>query len=276
MNILFCGDRDTEDGLIIAVISLLRSTDEPLHIYIFTMKMASKTKQCFPVTARTAEYLDRRVKEKDPENFVKRMDLTDMFLNELPVANMGSRFTPYCMLRLFADEIPEIPDRLLYLDTDIICRQSPKDFYEQDMDGYEIAGVLDHYGKWVFRTNPFHMDYINSGVLLLNMEMIRQTHLFRRCRNMCRQKQMFMPDQSALNKLARGKKICDRKYNEQGKLHKDTVIQHLATTLHAFPVPHYLTVKPWQIERMHRKLKIYEYDDILDEYLQVKSEIEGL
>ncbi len=275
MNILFCGDRDTEDGLIIAVISLLRNTDEPLNIYIFTMKMASKAKQCYPVTARTADYLDARVKEKNPQNFVRRMDLTDMFLGEMPVANMGSRFTPYCMLRLFADEIPEIPDRLLYLDTDIICRRDPKEFYDQDMDGFEVAGVLDHYGKWVFRTNLLHMDYVNSGVLLLNMALIRQTHLFKKCRNMCRAKKMFMPDQSAINKLAHGKKLCARKYNEQGKLHRDTVIQHLATTLHAFPVPHYLTVKPWQIERMHRKLKIHEYDDILKEYLQVKSEIEG-
>ncbi len=274
MNILFCGDRDTEDGLIIAVTSLLKTTDEPLHIYIFTMKMPSKKRQCFPVTRRTTSYLDGYVKKKNPESFVRRLVLTEMFTEELPLANMGSRFTPYCMLRLFADKIPEIPDRLLYLDTDIICRLDPKEFYEQDMSGYEVAGVLDHYGKWVFRTNPLHMDYINSGVLLLNMALIRETGLFTRCRKMCRVKKMFMPDQSSLNKLAQGKKICSRKYNEQGKLHDDTVIQHLATTLHAFPVPHYLTVKPWQIERMHRKLKIHEYDDILDTYLQIKSEIE--
>ncbi len=275
MNILFCGDRDTEDGLIIAVTSLLKNTDEPLHIYIFTMKMPSKKRQCFPVTRRTTSYLDAYVKKKNPESFVRRLVLTEMFTEELPLANMGSRFTPYCMLRLFADKIPEIPDRLLYLDTDIICRLDPKEFYEQDISGYEVAGVLDHYGKWVFRTNPLHMDYINSGVLLLNMKLIRETGLFTRCRKMCRVKKMFMPDQSSINKLAQGKKICNRKYNEQGRLHDDTVIQHLATTLHAFPVPHYLTVKPWQIERRHRKLKIHEYDDILETYLQIKSEIEG-
>ncbi len=238
------------------------------------MKMTSKKKQCFPVSARTVAYLDAYVKGKNPENFVIRMDLTEMFSEEIPVANMDTRFTPYCMLRLFADRIPEIPDRLLYLDTDIICRKDPLEFYEQDMGDCEVAGVLDHYGKWFFRRNPLHMDYINSGVLLLNMKKIRQLHLFTRCRNMCRTEEMFMPDQTAINKLARGKKLCSRKYNEQGKLHLDTVIQHLATTLHAFPVPHYLTVKPWQIERMHRKLKLYEYDDILEEYINVKSKIE--
>lgn len=34
---------------------------------------------------------------------------------------MGTRFTPCCMLRLYADRIPELPDRLLYLDTDVLC-----------------------------------------------------------------------------------------------------------------------------------------------------------
>ncbi len=36
---------------------------------------------------------------------------------------MKTRFTPCCMLRLFADEILELPDKILYLDNDVICRK---------------------------------------------------------------------------------------------------------------------------------------------------------
>ena len=61
---------------------------------------------------------------------------------------MSTRFTPCCMLRLFADEIAELPDRLLYLDTDIICRKDFTEFYYQNMENVEIAGVLDYYGSW--------------------------------------------------------------------------------------------------------------------------------
>ena len=77
---------------------------------------------------------------------------------------------------------------------------------------------------------------------------------------------MFMPDQSSLNKISNNKKIVSRKYNEQRKIKNDTVFQHFTTSFRFFPFFHTLTVKPWEVEKVHNKLKIYEYDDILKEY----------
>ncbi len=275
MNILFCGDKYIEDGLIIAVSSLLRCTEDELHVYILTMELESDGREFLPVSAHTAEYLDGYVKDQNPANSVTLMDITDMFKEELPEINMGTRFTPYCMLRLFADRIEGLPDRILYLDADVVCRRDILDFYYQDMYGVEIAGVLDYYGRFFFRRNLFHMDYINSGVLLMNMTLIRETGLLKKCRDRCRTVKMFMPDQSALNKLAERKKICPRKYNDQRKIHRDTVMQHFTTSFRFFPWVHTMTVKPWQIERVHRELKLHEYDDILDEYKAVKACVEG-
>ena len=84
------------------------------------------------------------------------------------------------MLRLFADEIAELPDRLLYLDTDIICRKDFTEFYYQNMENVEIAGVLDYYGSWFFRNNIFKRDYLNSGVLLMNMVQLKKTGLLKK------------------------------------------------------------------------------------------------
>ena len=84
---------------------------------------------------------------------------------------------------------------------------------------------------------------------------------------------MFMPDQSALNKLSTKKKIVSRKYNEQRKLKEDTVFQHFTTSFRFFPIFHKLTVKPWEVEKVHDKLKIFEYDDILEEYELEKTEM---
>ena len=176
------------------------------------------------------------------------------------------------MLRLFADKIPGLPDKLLYLDADVICRRDCGKFYHQDISGCELAGILDYYGKWFFRKNLFRMDYLNSGVLLLNMERIRRDGLFRKCRKLCREKKMFMPDQSAINRLAKEKRIQPGKYNEQRKLREDTVLQHFTTSFRFFPWLHTLTVKPWQIDKMHEKLRLYEYDDILEEYRMLKKE----
>ena len=44
MNILYCGDANILDGLVISVLSILKNTKDSLHIYIFTMKYKNKKK----------------------------------------------------------------------------------------------------------------------------------------------------------------------------------------------------------------------------------------
>lgn len=265
MNILYCGDKHIEDGLIISVLSLTENVGEPLNVYVMTVEFKNEQFNLEPVSDSVIDYLKRTVAERTGGS-VKKFDVTDLFSRELPQANMETRFTPCCMLRLFADEIPEIPERVLYLDNDVVARMDISDFYYQDIDTYELAGVLDYYGRWFFRKNIFKMDYLNSGVLLLNMRKIHESGLFRKCREMCVCEKMFMPDQSAINKLANKKIIRDRRFNEQRKLHKNTVMQHFTTSFRFFPWFHSLTVKPWQIERVHEILKIFEYDNLFTQY----------
>lgn len=265
MNILYCGDKHIEDGLIISVLSLTENVGEPLNVYVMTVELKNEQFNLEPVSDSVIDYLKRTVAERTGGS-VKKFDVTDLFSRELPQANMETRFTPCCMLRLFADEIPEIPERVLYLDNDVVARMDISDFYYQDIDTYELAGVLDYYGRWFFRKNIFKMDYLNSGVLLLNMRKIRESGLFRKCREMCVCEKMFLPDQSAINKLANKKIIRDRRFNEQRKLHKNTVMQHFTTSFRFFPWFHSLTVKPWQIERVHEILKIFEYDNLFTQY----------
>lgn len=266
MNILYCGDKNIEDGLLISILSLIKNIKQKLCIYVLTIDLHNEMYEINPISPKSIDYLDQLVKNEKEESFVKRIDITELFKKEIPLINFETRFTPCCMLRLFADKISELPDKLLYLDTDIICRKDFTDLYNQNIDNFEVSGVLDYYGKWFFKRKLFKFDYLNSGVLMLNLEKIRKTGLFTNCRNMCQSKKMFMPDQSAINKLAMAKKICPRKYNEQRRLQKNTVIQHFTTSFRLFPWLHTITIKPWQIDEVHEKLKIHEYDDILEKY----------
>ncbi len=271
MNILFCGDSNIEDGLLISILSLLKNVDEELKVYLLTMRDPQGRRQ--PVRRQSAAYLDRMVRRKNPASFVRLIDVTDRFCADVPTANMDTRFTPYCMLRLFADQIDELPDKIMYLDTDVVCRQDPSGFYDQDMEGVELAGVLDYYGSWFFRNTWYRRDYLNSGVLLLNLGEIRRSGLFERCRALCRDEQMFMPDQSAMNRLSQRKRICPRRFNEQRILRDDTVFQHFTTSFRVFPWLHTLTVKPWQVDQVHEKLKLHEYDDILAAYQRLAQDM---
>lgn len=278
MNILFCGDRNVQDGLLIAVLSLLENTQEHLDIYVLTLDMSMNGRIYSPIEQTFVDYLNETVSAQyDDRLYTKLIDTTDLFKDETPDANLSTRFTPCCMLRLFADKIDEIPDRILYLDTDVICRRDFGDFYYQNMDGVEIAGVLDYYGRWFFRKNIFKRDYLNSGVLLMNMCKLRKTGLLSSCRHMCTTKQMFMPDQSALNKLSVSKRICERKYNDQRRLHSDTVFQHFTTHFKFFPYVRTETVKPWQTEEVTTILHIpeSEYGALFAKYYDIKESMKS-
>jgi lipopolysaccharide biosynthesis glycosyltransferase len=270
MNILFCCNQGLENGLAMSVLSLLRqlkSSGEPLHIYVLTMNLSSMnipdSQRLKPVSKAMMEQLDHKI-SKENGGFAKLIDCTELFINNLPIANMGTRFTPFCMLRLYADLLPEIPSKILYLDCDVICIKQPLEFYNTDISNVELAAVKDYYGRWVY--SPLTNDYFNSGVLLMNMTKIRQTGLFGKCRKICSSKKMFLPDQHALNKKKSSVKLMDRRFNDQRRDHDDTIFRHFSTTWRFFPVPYTVTVKPWDEERMHKILKTTEYDPLINEY----------
>lgn len=260
MNILYCGDKSMQKGILLSSMSLIGNVEEPLNIYILTVDYSEKGVNYNQVDKAFAKYLERKLNKLDSEVNVFLVDVTRYFVEELPEANMQSRFTACCMLRLFADKT-DIKERVLYLDTDVLCRKDFSDFYYQNMDGIEIAGVSDYYGRWLFGDG-----YINSGVMLMNMKAIRENGILEKCREQCIRKEMFMPDQTAINTFATRVNLCGRKFNDQRRLHDNTVFQHFTTTFRVFPVIRTVAVKPWEIDKMHNVLGLHEYDELLDSY----------
>ncbi len=268
MNLMYCGDEHIRKGLLLSLMSITRYTRDVLNVYVLTLTLDTESHRCKPISDEVIRQAEGVLRQANPSSTITKYDMTEFFLKEIPTVNIDTRFTPCCMLRLFADEIRQIPDRILYLDTDVLARKDISELYNQDVSGYEFAGVLDYYGSWFFRRNPFRRDYCNSGVLLLNMAKIRETGLFKACRTRCITKKMFMPDQSALNKLVTCKKLLPRRYNDQRKLHKDTVLQHFTTSFRFLPYFHSVTVKPWDFDRVHSVLKLHEYDDLFSDFIE--------
>ncbi len=260
MNILYCGDKPMQKGIMLSAMSVVNNVHEQINIYILTINYCRHTALYRPIEKTFADFLQKELNQKDKNVSVTLIDITQEFTDWLPKANMNTRFTACCMLRLFADKAG-LPDRVLYLDTDVLCRNDFTTFYYQDMSNVEIAGVSDYYGRWVFGDG-----YINSGVMLMNIEQICRMGLLEKCRIQCRQKEMFMPDQTAINTFATGINLCSHIFNDQRRLHSNTVFQHFTTTFRIFPVVRTITVKPWEVEKMHQVLDLHEYDNLLDDY----------
>lgn len=272
MNILYCGDDNIEQGLLISILSLTKCVKEPLHVYVLTAGFPTQNKFSKNIRQSFICLLDSLVKEVNLKSFVKVIDINSLVARDYPEINLSTIFTPASMLRLFADEISILPDRILYLDTDIVCRRNFSNFYCQDITKLEVVGILDYYGKWFFHNHSWLFDYMNSGVMLLNIKRIKQTGLFTKARKLCKSKKMFMPDQSAINKFVTHYKLAPRRYNDQRRLHKDTVFQHFTTHFGYFPKFHTITVKPWEVDRVHSELHLHEYDDLLNRYQLIYSQ----
>ncbi|MBO5109221.1 MAG: glycosyltransferase family 8 protein [Clostridia bacterium] len=263
MNLLYCGDRNVETGVFLSVLSFLAHTDCPLHVYLMTATLGDR---CIALGEDDARRLEDCLQSARPGSSVTRIDASERFAAEPPTANLDTRFTPCCMLRLYADLCPELPERILYLDNDVLCHGDPTALWQTDMTDTQVAGVPDRYGSWFFRRHLFRRDYLNSGVLMLNLAEIRRTGLFARCRAYCAAKKMLLPDQSALNRLATTKKILPRIFNEQTRTASDTVLRHFTTYFRFFPRFAAVTVKPWQRDRMHTVLRDHAFDPVLDQY----------
>lgn len=273
MNILYCGDRGIQRGVLVSVLSLIKNNDEPLNIYIMTINY----KDTVAFTKKSAEFLNKLVKEKNSKSFVKLVDATDVFVKNLPKKNMGSYFTPCSMLRLYADKVPELAklDRILYLDYDVVCRKDISEFYNTNLDNIEAAGVLDIYGKNFYHYHGIlNFDYMNSGVMLFNMDECKKTKMFEKAVALCKKRWMMLADQAALNKSIEKRKLMPRKYNEQNERpSKDTVLHHFSNNFKFWPYLRVQKVKPFEIGKIHDVLKITEYDDILKEYNDLKDNL---
>lgn len=264
MNILYSGDKNIERGMMMSLQSLAEHTTEPLHVWVLTMTLETEGRRWERVSNECIYRTREMLWSYNLNSTVTLVDLTKEYQEELPVANIDTRFTPYCMLRLWADYVEGLPDRILYLDNDVLCHHCPDEFYNQPIDDVEMVGVLDYYGRWFFRKHWLRSNYMNSGVLLMNMAMIRATGLFWRCRCQCAEKKMFMPDQTAINDQVKHFRLAPRRYNDQRRQHADTILRHFTTTWRIFPWPHTVTVKPWDTARLHSVLHCHEYDYLIE------------
>lgn len=271
VNLLLCGNKKVFDGALTQLISITNRTKEIIKCYIFTMDVSRINPEYVCITEKQIEFLNKVVKSKNSQNEVIRMDITELYESEFKnCINETAYCTPYTLLRLFADLIPNMPDKLLYLDIDIMVADDIVKLYNIDIENYEYAAVKEKYGCWLIRP-----DYINAGMLLLNMKKIKETGLLRKARKLIKTKKLLFADQSAIFKSTTKKKIIPRIFNEQSKFNKkDTVICHFCKRLMFLPYPHTENFKQWNIQEVHSVLKCYTFDGDLNEYVNLKKEFE--
>ncbi|MBR1540533.1 MAG: lipopolysaccharide biosynthesis protein [Clostridia bacterium] len=271
INLLLCGNKKVFDGALTQLISILNRTKETINCYIFTMDKSELRKDFLPIEDEQIEFLSDVVKRKSPESTVQKYDVTELYNQEFRGSKNETAYcTPYTLLRLLIDLVPNMPDKILYLDIDIMVGGDLNQLFCIDVENYEYAAVKEKYGCWLVCPN-----YINAGMLLFNLKLAKENHLFEKARNIIKNKKMLFADQDALFWSTTSKKIIPRIYNEQSRFNrKGTIICHFCKRLLWFPYPHTENFKQWNIEEVHSILKCHTYDTDLEEYIELKREFE--
>jgi len=172
----------------------------------------------------------RDLNKKDLNNIKsiinKNMNLFPIKIDNKEIDNYPvyeERYPIEIYFRIFASiYLPKNLDRILYLDTDIIVINKLNKLYNMDFNNnYYIAST--NIGKFIHKFNEIRLGldkeypYINTGVLLINLEKLRSIKIEYEVNNFIRKKGkvLMLPDQDIISTLYGNKiKVIDNlKYN---------------------------------------------------------------
>lgn len=140
----------------------------------------------------------------------------------------SSRYPRQIYYRLMAPLLlPETLERILYLDVDLVVINSLQEFYDTDFEGnYYVA--CSHTDAFLTRVNQVRLGvegevpYINTGVMMLNLPLLRQNLSREKLRETARRKMrsFILPDQDLLTVMHGHKiKLADpMRYNLSDRL----------------------------------------------------------
>ncbi|MBQ7537645.1 MAG: lipopolysaccharide biosynthesis protein [Treponema sp.] len=274
INVLFCGNSGVFDGALTTMLSIFKRTEtrEPFHFFILTMDVSHLRSDYTPLSDAQIAFLADVAKSYKPENIVEKIDVTALYKAEFDGSpNEDCYCSPYTLLRLFADLIPQIPEKILYLDIDLLFNRDITLLYDMDISDYEYAAAPDHYGKLILFFLP---RFINAGVMLFNMKKCRETGLFKKSRELIKTKKLVFADESALVRSTSRQLKISQRFNDQKFLYKKTVIRHFSKRLFWLPYPHTANIKQWRVTKIHKVFGYENFDDILYEYIYLKKKIE--
>lgn len=138
---------------------------------------------------------------------IKTINMKNAFKN----AFVSRHITPAAYYRLSLPSILKDIDKVLYMDVDTITEKDLSDLYNTNIDKYYLAGVKNP--KFVaFGKNYSNMlkiksmsQYINSGVMLLNLKAMREHNIEKKFNNTLSKNKFPFHDQDVINSVCYNK-----------------------------------------------------------------------
>lgn len=266
ITLVYCVDKKFLTQQVISLISLTKYTKEPIQVINLTVEIPEFNAKGKKFTEKEDALCESILKKANPESTYKSYDVSEDFKKYLlrgPNVH-NKHYSYYVTVRLLMHLVPQIPDKAIYLDADTIFNGDVKELWDIDVSDVEIAGRRDSHRI----TN-----YFQSGVMIMNMKMIRETGLLERACKLCAEKKYYWYiDMSALNTACKKRKIISKKYNSY-HYRADAIVHHVCATRESW-LP---LTKKWfhriKTDEVDFMTKIYpQYADIYEELDKIKQE----
>ena len=169
MNIAFCINNAYASKAAVVMFSLLENhKDTYFNFYILSSDLSNES----------INYLNKLHKKYKNFTVVKVYVQPEIFKDIKSNVDYISVETYYRFA--IAELLPDV-DKILYLDADLVVNKNISEFYNTNLENYYLAGAEDSYITKVNHKPEINLSkddlYINTGVLLMNLPLIRRDGL---------------------------------------------------------------------------------------------------
>ncbi|MFI3296362.1 MAG: glycosyltransferase family 8 protein [bacterium] len=275
INILCATDNNYVQHCYIMLLSLFdKNSSHEIDVYILVSELTTESKKALNSISA------------NPNHRVILIEV-DEKLDYCPVRD-GDHISIAAYYRILAPMLlPMQVNKILYLDVDIIICKDISELYNTDISNYAIGAVLDNisytgivplyidtsisvYNRLNYSSS---LGYVNSGVLLMNIDYWREHKIMEECLTYIRKDpdRCLIHDQDAINYVLREqKKLLSIKYNFQtGYLFRlNSFSPDVENELHkiieekSFVILHYTYNKPWSKDNFLYKNYYLKYKKI--------------
>ena len=242
MNIVFCVNNAYIPNVRVVMTSVLENhLNTEIKFYILSSDLTDESLE--NLNSLTQKYKNFTVK-----SFHVAKERFSSFNTKINYIS-NETFYRYLLAEFLSEE-----DKALYLDADLVVNGNLSDFYDMDISDYYVAGVEDLFIKDKGLKKNINLSdddlYINTGVLLMNLDKMRQDNIPSKLLQTTKEKSdiFSFADQDCINLVCQGKiKQVDSIYNFTMR----NVRKEKAKRKHACIIHFTGAKKPWNTKKVN-------------------------
>lgn len=249
INVAYVFDENFSDAALVSVLSCMENNHEELVFHLIT----------FENNAHNLKYINEEIALKNHrfKNYLFDVTRLNWSLGRLGARNsspVNASFSNAAYLKIFIPELVQ-EDRVIFIDSDTLVGTCLRDLWENEIEGKMIAGVFNDGMPYFLKDEEDvfgykSSDYVNTGVLLMDLNQLRQTKFVSKCQAAYKNyaAQIKFSDQDLINlALQTNKCLLHERFNTFAKFteNKEIIDKKIGSLKNS--ILHFIgDVKPWQ------------------------------